>query len=279
MAIFVPSIGLNTVSKEDISNSLQSAWGGLDKFLGNVTPLAHLEKELCIHKIHLAFVGLVGCASMGMVLGNVHGGLITDLCGYMYPAYMTLKAMGSAEGGVQTKWLGYWPVFGFFNIIEYFQPMVLKMLPFYFTIKLVTIFWLVSPSTQGSVLIYELILKHTIPLFDAIVAFLLPTPDDVAKRFSPPSPPDTPAESSSETPAEAPKEEADDAKSEASDDKKEEKDEVPKKPASINFLGVAAGEVKKKPSTLMFGPQLRTAMAAEKPAGGQKIKWGYVRVR
>ncbi|KAJ3049411.1 ER membrane protein DP1/Yop1 [Rhizophlyctis rosea] len=276
MAIFVPSVGLNPVSRDDISSSFQSAWGGLDKFLGKIGPLTHLEKELSIHKIHLAFVGLLGGAGFGMVIGNVHGGLVTDLCGYMYPAYMTLKAMGSDQAGVQTKWLGYWPVFGFFNIIEYFQPMVLKMLPFYFTIKLATIFWLVSPSTQGSVFIYEILLKHFIPLFDAIMAFVLPTPEAVAKRFQP-------AEAAAEAPAEsaAPAEVAEaeakeEVKKEETADADEKKEEAPKKPASVNFLGIAPGAEKKKPTSIVFGPQFR-GVAADR--GGPKVKWGYVRVR
>ncbi|KAJ3285263.1 ER membrane protein DP1/Yop1, partial [Borealophlyctis nickersoniae] len=183
MAIFVPSVGLSPMSADDISKSVKGLLTQTDKFLGRVDPLVHLEKELNVHKVYLSAVTTAAIVIICLVLNNVHGGLLTDLCGYLYPSYMSLKAVGSDKREVQALWLGYWSIFGFFNIIEYFMDVVLKMLPFYFTFKLIAIMWLVSPQTQGAALVYDILLKHLIPVFDAFVAILLPKPEDVASVF------------------------------------------------------------------------------------------------
>ena len=112
------------------------------------------------------------------------------------------------------------------------------------------------------------------------MAFVLPTPDAVAKRFQP-------AEAATETaPADgAPAAEAgggeakEEEKKEDAGEGDEKKEEAPKKPASVNFLGIAPGSggEKKKPSSIVFGPQFRGVTATDK--AGPKVKWGYVRVR
>ncbi|KAJ3278525.1 ER membrane protein DP1/Yop1 [Borealophlyctis nickersoniae] len=149
-----------------------------DRIISTSPPLQYLETQLRIHKSYLSAVTTAAVLAICLVLNGTTrgGGWLTDLCAYLYPAYMSLKAMGSGEGEVHVLWLGYWCIFGFFTIVEYFVDTVLELVPYYFTFQLLFVVWLVAPQTQGSILIYHLLLKHLIPIFDAFFNILLPEP-------------------------------------------------------------------------------------------------------
>jgi receptor expression-enhancing protein 5/6 len=44
--------------------------------------------------------------------------LIVNLVGFIYPAYMSFKAISSNTINDDTQWLTYWVVYAFFNITE-----------------------------------------------------------------------------------------------------------------------------------------------------------------
>jgi receptor expression-enhancing protein 5/6 len=101
-----------------------------------------------------AYFFLAGAALILALSILVAGGkLIVDLCGFVYPAYMSLKSLEANNDDVQ--WLTYWVVFSTYYIIESFLGPVVKLIPMYFYIKIAIIVYLYHPSTKGATLIYQ----------------------------------------------------------------------------------------------------------------------------
>lgn len=72
----------------------------------------------------------------------------SNLIGFVYPAYMSFKAIESEDKNDDTMWLTYWVVYSFFTIIEGFADVLLFWIPFYYAAKLAFLFWLFLPMTQ-----------------------------------------------------------------------------------------------------------------------------------
>lgn len=95
-----------------------------------------------------------------LIIFNVAGSLLTNLLGFLYPAYKSFKAIESKHKDDDTQWLTYWTVFGFFNVLEFFSDTLLYWLPFYYLIKAVVIVVLILPQFGfGAVKLYQLILR------------------------------------------------------------------------------------------------------------------------
>jgi receptor expression-enhancing protein 5/6 len=82
--------------------------------------------------------------------------IITNLVGTVYPAFWTIKSIESNTDD-DRHWLTYWVVFACFSIIDTFSGFLLKLLPFYFFIKIIFLIWLFMPNSRGCQIIYHLI--------------------------------------------------------------------------------------------------------------------------
>jgi hypothetical protein len=88
---------------------------------------------------------VAGVAIVTGILTAVGGAkLIVDLLGFVYPAYMSFKAMDTSDSGDDTQWLTYWVVFSFLSILESMLGFIIFLIPFYFWIKIVLIGTLLS---------------------------------------------------------------------------------------------------------------------------------------
>jgi receptor expression-enhancing protein 5/6 len=83
------------------------------------------------------------------------GNLISRVVGVCYPAFESLKALETARGQDDKKWLTYWVVFALFNFSEHFLEWIVGLVPFYFVIKMAFLLWLYLPLTNGADLIYD----------------------------------------------------------------------------------------------------------------------------
>jgi len=110
------------------------------------------------------------------------------LVGVIYPAYATLKAMekerreGMAKAMRKTqpeehvawydipkaqelavpgthKWLTYWTAYGSFHLAEILTDLLIWWLPYYYTVKLFMLFWMLLPNFKGSQKIYLYLLR------------------------------------------------------------------------------------------------------------------------
>ena len=85
--------------------------------------------------------------------------LVTDLVSFVYPAYMSFKAIDSKNSTDDTQWLTYWVVFSFFSIVESVCTFVVDFIPFYFFLKIGFFIWLYHPKFMGAGLVYTKVVK------------------------------------------------------------------------------------------------------------------------
>jgi Protein involved in membrane traffic len=86
---------------------------------------------------------------------------ITFAIGFLYPAYMTFKAVESIENLQEDKlWLCYWVVFSILNVLDRFFNALFAIIPFYSFLKIGFIIWLFHPRTRGAMIVYEKLIKR-----------------------------------------------------------------------------------------------------------------------
>eukprot|EP00553_Chaetoceros_curvisetus_P008692 CAMPEP_0204619230 /NCGR_PEP_ID=MMETSP0717-20131115/5661_1 /ASSEMBLY_ACC=CAM_ASM_000666 /TAXON_ID=230516 /ORGANISM="Chaetoceros curvisetus" /LENGTH=174 /DNA_ID=CAMNT_0051633177 /DNA_START=82 /DNA_END=606 /DNA_ORIENTATION=+ len=137
--------------------------------------LKDLEKQTGYSKVY--FFALA-CAIISAVLYMLGGGkLITDLVTFIYPAYMSFKAIDSSNAADHTQWLTYWVVYSFFSITESVAGFLTEFIPFYFVLKIGFFVWLYHPKFMGAGLVYT----------QGIKPFVMPHLNALTKSVSTPS--------------------------------------------------------------------------------------------
>ncbi|KAJ3182131.1 ER membrane protein DP1/Yop1 [Gaertneriomyces sp. JEL0708] len=167
---------LNAQARADLSKRLQD----LDKSLSTAPVLPVLSTHLQIPLTPLFFLVTLGTFLFILVTNNFLPCLITDLCGYLYPIYASLKASTASSPGDLSTWIGYWAIIGYLHLLEYFAPYILPIFPFYYTFKLVLIIWLVLPRTNGAKVVHDRVMKPLIPVIESLV--FLPKEDGDAEK-------------------------------------------------------------------------------------------------
>eukprot|EP00594_Rhizosolenia_setigera_P013411 CAMPEP_0178968296 /NCGR_PEP_ID=MMETSP0789-20121207/18146_1 /TAXON_ID=3005 /ORGANISM="Rhizosolenia setigera, Strain CCMP 1694" /LENGTH=106 /DNA_ID=CAMNT_0020654151 /DNA_START=409 /DNA_END=726 /DNA_ORIENTATION=- len=85
-------------------------------FLSEYEKLKDLEEKTGYNKVYIFFLGLFldYLSPIPYFLGVAK--LVTDLVSFVYPAYMSFKAIDSGNVTVDTQWLTDWVVFAFISI-------------------------------------------------------------------------------------------------------------------------------------------------------------------
>lgn len=80
------------------------------------------------------------------------------VCGMLYPAYASFKAVRRKSHREYTKWMMYWIVFALFQALETLTDTFIAWFPLYYEVKILFILWLVLPITEGSKQLYKLLI-------------------------------------------------------------------------------------------------------------------------
>lgn len=139
------------------SNPAGTWMGRLDEILEQhnfVTDgLQKIEEKTNIKKRYIALVIIVIIA-IYLIVGY-GASLLCNVIGFVYPAYISVKAIESADKDDDTEWLMYWVVFAAFSVCEFFSDIFLSWFPFYFLAKCIFLLWCMAPITNnGSRVIY-----------------------------------------------------------------------------------------------------------------------------
>jgi len=103
---------------------------------------------------------------------------ISDLIGFLYPFYASIKAIESSDAKDESIWLTYWLIFGLFKIFEEFGDVFLSYIPFYRVIKATFLIWAFYSKTQGANTVYTNLIKpYVVPALG-----ILSTSDDDSKK-------------------------------------------------------------------------------------------------
>jgi receptor expression-enhancing protein 5/6 len=119
-----------------------------------------LEAKTGYSKVYFFLVSVVMLSGLILYAGGFK--LVTDLVGFLYPAYMSFKSMeSSAQKGVDdaTQWLTYWVVFSVLTVMEGVAPFIMEWIPMYYVLKVAIIVWLYHPKTTGAEVIYNQVVR------------------------------------------------------------------------------------------------------------------------
>ncbi|KAL7538325.1 hypothetical protein ACHAXR_008471 [Thalassiosira sp. AJA248-18] len=119
--------------------------------------LRDLEKKTGQPKVYFFFAFVTFLSSVVYGLGGMK--LVSDIFAFAYPAYMSFKAIDSADPTDDTQWLTYWVVFALFSIVENVMSILVTWIPFYYLIKCSFFAWLYHPKFMGAGLVYKQVVK------------------------------------------------------------------------------------------------------------------------
>ena len=103
-------------------------------------------------------LGILAASLIFVVIGYLEK-YITCIVGIVLPTYWSIKAIESNEGDDDKQWLTYWAVYAVFDFLDLFAGFILKIIPFYYILKLIFLIWCFMPNTQGALIVYNHIIK------------------------------------------------------------------------------------------------------------------------
>ncbi|RUS21389.1 TB2/DP1, HVA22 family-domain-containing protein, partial [Endogone sp. FLAS-F59071] len=157
-----------TMSQVDqINAKLGQYHAQLDKELSKHSWLSEIESKTKVPKVTL----VLGVASTLFIaiFFNLAGDFLTDLIGWVYPAYASFKAIESQGRDDDKQWLTYWTVFGFIQIVEVFSDALVYWFPFYYLFKTLLVLWLALPQFRGAEILYSRFLRAQLLRFSPTI--------------------------------------------------------------------------------------------------------------
>jgi receptor expression-enhancing protein 5/6 len=99
-----------------------------------------------------------------LVFFGIFGQLVSFVATTYYPIIWSLKAIKSKEAEEDKQWLTYWVIYAIFVFLDGFSGLITLLIPFYFFIKTMILFWMYLPNFKGAVIFYDICVRHFLRL-------------------------------------------------------------------------------------------------------------------
>ncbi|KJH51159.1 TB2/DP1, HVA22 family [Dictyocaulus viviparus] len=140
---------------------IQNVLNDVDKQLHGDGPvhniLATIEQKSGVRRLHIV-LGVAAMQALYLIFGHF-AELVCNFMGFIYPAYVSIKAIESPTKNDDTQWLTYWVVFAVFSVAEFFSQQILAIFPVYWLSKSLFLLWLYLPSTMGASKVYHKLIR------------------------------------------------------------------------------------------------------------------------
>lgn len=125
--------------------------------------LATIETKTGLDRLYLV-LGVAGVLALYLIFGHF-AELVCNVVGFLYPAYVSIKAIESHSKEDDTQWLTYWVVFALLNCVEFASDVIVGWFPIYWLVKCLGMLYLYLPMTMGAQKLYTrfirpFVLKH-----------------------------------------------------------------------------------------------------------------------
>lgn len=87
---------------------------------------------------------------------------LTQIVGFAYPTWASIKAIGSEDKDDDTFWLTYWIVYSSISVVESISDIFLFWIPMYEWIKMAFFIFMWHPKTEGARKIYQIVFQPLI---------------------------------------------------------------------------------------------------------------------
>jgi len=102
-----------------------------------------------------------------LVYLGIFESLITSLVGTLYPGFSTIKAIQKNKD--KKEWLTYWVIFGSFLIFDMFSTIIIKVVPYYFVVKIIFLIWMFIPGSNGCQIVYDFLISKVMKIIEQII--------------------------------------------------------------------------------------------------------------
>merc|ERR1719174_885903 len=150
---------------DDEPSEVALLWRAFDKKAKRFLPAREVAEFLGVEPAQVALAFIVFL--LGFLLFGIGGNLITQLVGFVYPAYESFKALEPdnekrENPRMMRTWLTYWIVYSLFSVVEVFVDYILYWIPLYYMLKLVFLIWLMIPRLGGAELVYKVLIEPSL---------------------------------------------------------------------------------------------------------------------
>lgn len=135
--------------------------------LERIKPLTQLSDKISVKVRYIAFT-LITLVSLFIVFEYGMSWFAFGV-GFLYPAYMTFKAMETEEDDRENDrlWMTYWIVFSVVNTFDRFLSFILTIIPFYNFLKIVFYVWMFHPKTKGAYIVYNKVIRKILKKYES----------------------------------------------------------------------------------------------------------------
>lgn len=99
-----------------------------------------------------------------LVYIGILGSLITKMIATLYPGFCTIKSLQNNKN--KKEYLTYWVIYGCFIIFDKFSNLIIKIVPFYFILKILFLIWMIIPGSNGVKIVYNFIILKLFRLIE-----------------------------------------------------------------------------------------------------------------